>query len=490
MTRATYGYGTARPARSNFLSKFASYKPGIGSMTIEPIGSPGAVPLKEIVANEVANEAADLINRHQRMSVRELAMKFEKGLNTATWLSDEVKWRQVALLEREVLLKKLRDVLESLKFRVGGKNKDEIEKSISMVETLAVQLCQREGELLQQKEQVKKLATSLKLASEDAKRIVEEERSDARVEIENAREAMKRVQEAFEENDKLSRRVDNQDAEELKLELQEARRIKMLHHPSKVMDMEFEIQVLRKRLEEKSTDSIQLKKELEFLRRLKEDEECSFEMEGLEILGSSLHIKSHNNTAPDITNCSVQWYRLHPSGGKREIISGATRPIYSPDPYDVGRILEADIRSTDGISRVSTTGPIDPAPGLVAHIEALVRKPETVFNVIVLDINGENYPSSSLHALNIGRLRIKLCKGKSILAKEFYSSTMQVCGVRGGGDAATLSLFWGVRKGLSFVLAFESTRERNAAIMLARRFAVDCNIMLVGPGDPTPEWSQ
>ncbi|KAF3326128.1 stomatal closure-related actin-binding protein 1-like protein [Carex littledalei] len=417
MTRATYGYGTARPARSNFLSKFASYKPGTDSMTIEPIGGPGAVPLKEIVAKE----AADLIDRHQRMSVRELAMKFEKGLNTATWLSDE-----------------LRDVLESLKFRVGGK--DEIENSIAMVETLAVQLSQREGELLQQKEQVKKLATSLKLASEDAKRIVEEERSDARVEIENAREAMKRVQEAFEENDKLSRRVDNQ---------------------------------------------------LEFMRRLKEDEECSFEMEGLEILGSSLHIKSQNNTAPDITNCSVQWYRLHPSGDKREIISGATRPIYSPDPYDVGgRILEAEISSTDGISRVSTTGPIDPAPGLVAYIEALVRKPETVFNVIVLDINGQNYPSSSIHALNIGRLRIKLCKGKSILAKEFYSSTMQVCGVRGGGDAATLSLFWAVRKGLSFVLAFESTRERNSAIMLARRFAVDCNIMLVGPGDPTPEWSQ
>jgi hypothetical protein len=36
------------------------------------------------------------------------------------------------------------------------------------------------------------------------------------------------------------------------------------------------------------------------MRRLKEDEECSFEMEGLEILGSSLHIKSQNNTAPNI----------------------------------------------------------------------------------------------------------------------------------------------------------------------------------------------
>jgi Ig domain of plant-specific actin-binding protein len=41
-------------------------------------------------------------------------------------------------------------------------------------------------------------------------------------------------------------------------------------------------------------------------------------------------------------------------------ISGATRPIYSPDPYDVGRFLEAEISSSDAISRVSTTGPIDP----------------------------------------------------------------------------------------------------------------------------------
>ncbi|KAJ4763057.1 stomatal closure actin-binding-like protein [Rhynchospora pubera] len=486
MTRATYGYGAARPTRTNFLSKFVSYKPGIDSMTIEPKGSPRAVPLKELVAKE----AADLIDGRQRMSVRELAMKFEKGLSTATWLSDEVKWRQVALLEREVLLKRLRDVLESLKLRFGGKNKDEIENSITMVETLAVQLCQREGELLQQKEQVKKLATSLKLASEDAKRIVEEERSDARIEIENAREAVKRVQEAFQEDERLSHRVDHQDVGELKLEVQEARRIKMLHHPSKVMDMEFEIQVLRKQLEEKSKDSIQLKKELDLLRRLKEDKKCLFALDGLEILGSSLHIKSQNISAPDITNCSIQWYRLHPDGGKREIISGAIRPIYSPDPYDVGRYLEAEISSTDGIFRVLTTGPIDPAPGLVAHIEALVRKPETAFNVIVLDMNGQNYPSPSIHALHIGRLRIKLCKGNSILAKEFYSSAMQVCGVRGGGDAAIQALFWGVRKGLNFVLAFESTRERNAAIMLARRFAVDCNIMLVGPGDPAPGWSQ
>jgi hypothetical protein len=37
-------------------------------------------PLKEAVAKETA----DLLDRRQRLSVCELAMKFEKGLNTAT----------------------------------------------------------------------------------------------------------------------------------------------------------------------------------------------------------------------------------------------------------------------------------------------------------------------------------------------------------------------------------------------------------------------
>ncbi|WJX59247.1 btaf1 RNA polymerase II, B-TFIID transcription factor-associated, 170kDa [Trifolium repens] len=63
---------------------------------------------------------------------------------------------------------------------------------------------------------------------------------------------------------------------------------------------------------------------------------------------------------------------------------------------------------------------------------------------------------------------------------------MQLCGVRGGGNAAAQALFWQPKQGHSFVLAFESERERNAAIMLARRFAFDCNIMLAGPDDRAP----
>ncbi|KAJ3683875.1 hypothetical protein LUZ60_014102 [Juncus effusus] len=489
MTRATFGYGPRPSHNTNFITnKFTSYKSGPDRITIEPVGKTGVTEtdkpaLKEIIAKETEN----LICTRQRLSVRELALKFEKGLNTATWLSDEVKWGQVALLEKEVLLKKLREVLESLKFRVGGKNKDEIQHSISMVEILTVQLLQREGELLQQKEQVKSLATSLKLSSEEAKRIVEEERGKARVEIEYAKEAVNRVHEVFNEHKKLSRSIDNQDVEELRIEVQEARRIKMLHHPSKVMDMEFEIQVLQNQLAEKSKESIQLRKELDLRKRPHENKTCSFELEGLECLGSTLHIICQN-TKQDISNYSIQWYRLQ--GNKREAISGATKLVYAPDPYDVGRLLEAEISCNGKMSCISTMGPIDHAPGLVGCVEALVRKRETQFNVVLIKMNGNDHPSDLIHVLNIGRLRIKLSKGKSILAKEFYSSSMQVCGVRGGGDAACHALYWGVRKELSFVLAFESSRERNAAIMLARRFAVDCNVMLVGPGDPIPGWNQ
>lgn len=39
----------------------------------------------------------------------------------------------MALLERDILLKNLKSVLESLRGQVTGKTKDEIEESISMV---------------------------------------------------------------------------------------------------------------------------------------------------------------------------------------------------------------------------------------------------------------------------------------------------------------------------------------------------------------------
>ncbi|ONL98328.1 Stomatal closure-related actin-binding protein 1 [Zea mays] len=423
--------GPLRPANI-IRNKFPTYKNGSNGIVIKLADGPEMPPLKEIVAKETA----DLLDRRQRLSVRELAMKFEKGLNTATLLSNEVKWRQVALLERDILLKNLKCVLESLRGRVTGKTKDEIEESISMVEILAVQLSKREAELLQQKEEVTKLAKSLKQASEDAKRIVEEERANAHTEIETAKSSVQRVQQAVQEHEKMSQNTGKQDMEELKKEVREARRIKMLHQPSKAMDLENEIRILRNTFAEKSKDCVNLLKELEMHKRLKEN--------------------------------------------------GATRPVYALEPHDVGRYLQAEIDVGGEIAVAKTAGPVDPDAGLVDYVETLVRKPETEFNVVVLQLNGIDLPKESVHVLNVGRLRMRLTKGNSVVAKEFYSSSMQLCGVRGGGEAASQAMFWRPRNDLSLVLAFESTRERNTAIMLARRFAVDCNIILAGPGDKTP----
>ncbi|CAM0873548.1 unnamed protein product [Alopecurus aequalis] len=504
--------GPLRPANI-MRNKFPTYKNGSNGIVIKLTDGPEVPAVKEAVAKETA----DLLDRRQRLSVRELAMKFEKGLTTATLLSKEVqtfyiqcmiasmpislhnvfvfcltwsnlqvKWRQVALLERDILLKNLKSVLESLRGRVTGKTKDEIEESISMVEILAVQLSKREAELLQQKTEVTKLAKSLKLASEDAKRIVEEERVNAHTEVESARSAVQRVQEALQEHEKMSETTGKQDLEELKKEVRVARRIKMLHCPSKAMDLENEIKTLRKTFTDKSADSVNLLKELELHKRLKGNDIPVFDLEGLQCLGSILRIVSQNGAPMDFSNISVQWFRIYPKESNKEIISGATRPVYAPEPHDVGRYLQAEISFGGEIAIAKTAGLVDPDAGLVDYVETLVRKPETEFNVAVLQLNGIDQPKESVHVLNVGRLRMRLSKGKTVVAKEFYSSSMQLCGVRGGGEAASQTMFWRPRSNLSLALAFETARERNTAIMLARRFAIDCNIILAGPGDKTP----
>lgn len=49
----------------------------------------------------------------------------------------KARLREAASLEKHVLLKKLRDALESLKGRVAGRNKDDVEEAISMVSCIS-----------------------------------------------------------------------------------------------------------------------------------------------------------------------------------------------------------------------------------------------------------------------------------------------------------------------------------------------------------------
>jgi hypothetical protein len=49
-----------------------------------------------------------------------------------------------------------------------------------------------------------------------------------------------------------------------------------------------------------------------------------------------------------------------------------------------------------------------------------------ILQVVVTQMSGSHHPTESIHALHIGKMRIKLCKGKATIAKEYYSSSMQV----------------------------------------------------------------
>nr|GFA20159.1 stomatal closure-related actin-binding protein 2-like [Tanacetum cinerariifolium] len=70
-------------------------------------------PLKEVVAQETGH----LSEQHKRLSVRDVATKFDKNWSAAAKLSNEAKLREMASLEGHVLLKKLRDALEYLRGR-------------------------------------------------------------------------------------------------------------------------------------------------------------------------------------------------------------------------------------------------------------------------------------------------------------------------------------------------------------------------------------
>lgn len=331
MTRLTREFATMQkenvPAVSadvTFLSsRFPNYRIGADNQVLEVKDERKMFSMKEIVARETAM----LLEQQKRLSVRDLAYKFEKGLAAAAKLSEEDKLKEAASLEKHVLLRKLRDALESLRGRVTDKNKGDVDEAISMVEALAVQLAKREGELLHEKEEVKRLAQFLKQASEQAKRLVEEERSIARAEIENARAAVQRVEEAIQEHEQMSRASGKQDYDELMKEVQEARRIKMLHQPSKVMDMEYELRALRTQLVEKSKHSIQLQKELIMKKKIEEEMLHLYELDGQELLGAFLRAQKRSDKAAELSECLIQWYRVTSDSDKREPISGDRKSV-------------------------------------------------------------------------------------------------------------------------------------------------------------------
>jgi len=95
MTRLTRDFGDtmqrdAVPAVSSDVvfasSRFPNYRIGANNQIIETKDDPKVLSMKEVVARETAQ----LLEQHNRLSVRDLASKFEKGLAAAAKLSEEV----------------------------------------------------------------------------------------------------------------------------------------------------------------------------------------------------------------------------------------------------------------------------------------------------------------------------------------------------------------------------------------------------------------
>nr|XP_024364857.1 stomatal closure-related actin-binding protein 1-like isoform X3 [Physcomitrium patens]PNR27578.1 hypothetical protein PHYPA_029730 [Physcomitrium patens] len=386
------------------------------------------------------------------------------------------------VLDRTALTKKLRVLLSELAGRVAGRNKDDVTEALAIIEAMDLQWIQKENELAQEKADLKKTAALFKQASDDARRMVEEARANAQAEVEAAQAAVLRVEAALEEQTQSLSIAEKEELEMMRKEINEARRIKMLHEPSKTMDMECEIEGLRQGLSQKSVEIVQLRKELLAAKRA--GQTGHYELQGEERLGGALAITQINEGAVDVSKCIIQWHRIAVDGSKGGPITGATRPQYAPEPLDVGWLLRADLTMPDEKKEsIFTTGPLDAAPGLGNYVEALFKKGSSEFNIRLVQQNGEVLEKPLHRVMLIDRTRIKLYKGRKTIAKEEYTSIIQLCGARGGGQAASRALYWVANKGLSLMLVLDSERERNAAILLARRFARDQNVTLFGPDD-------
>ena len=195
------------------------------------------------------------------------------------------------------------------------------------------------------------------------------------------------------------------------------------------------------------------------------------------MLGCTLRV---NGTS----NATYQWVRVN-TDGMEELVGGATRQQYAPEPRDLGKKLVCSVTTSPGDppQLVSTAAAVSDMDGLAAVVEAAAAKESYEFNCVVVQRNGEMQDRREVHQLEVLSDRVKLKRTGKTRFKESYSEAMQVCGARGGGDAAAQGLFLALSPSLVFMLACESAKQRNAAILLIRKRAAERNVIVLGPKD-------
>jgi PH domain of plant-specific actin-binding protein/Ig domain of plant-specific actin-binding protein len=185
-----------------------------------------------------------------------------------------------------------------------------------------------------------------------------------------------------------------------------------------------------------------------------------------------------------LPHVTFQWYRTVVQG-QDEPIGGATRQQYAPEPRDIGLVLRCAVVASPGEAPqwVSSPEPIADMEGLAATVSGAAGLESVEFNCVVVQRNGEMQDRREVHILEVLSDRIKLKRAGKTRYKESYNDQMQVCGARGGGDAAAQGLFLCLGPTLVFMLALESAKQRNAAIQLIRMRAGARGFTVLGPKD-------
>ncbi len=156
------------------------------------------------------------------------------------------------------------------------------------------------------------------------------------------------------------------------------------------------------------------------------------------MLGGTLRVSG----ASGLPYATFQWVRVHKSGVE-DAIGGATRQQYAPEPRDVGVVLACAVTPApgDSVQVVSTGVPLADMEGLAPAVAAFATKEAAEFNCVVVQRNGEMQDRREVHQLEVLGDRVKLKRSGKTRFKEAYGDGMQVCGARGGGDAAAQGLF-------------------------------------------------
>jgi hypothetical protein len=94
----------------------------------------------------------------------------------------------------------------------------------------------------------------------------------------------------------------------------------------------------------------------------------------------------------------------------------------------------------------------------VQHVNRLLSRGSAAVNVIIVQHNGRVQQERPLHVLEIAFAKLKFRRADKTRFKEEYNAEMQVCGARGGGDAAAQGLFINLKGEMSVMVACESAK--------------------------------